>query len=706
MVANRFAVPALLFALALFFTTPYQLKAQDPDDGKKKKEKKEKPDKEKSEFKGSPEKLMEIANELYNQERYSRAKEAYIEVLKQDPDNYTAAYRVGKCSFFIQEYEDAARFFDNAIDLGGNKVDTVLFEYGVVLRILDRHNDALEYFTMFRKKWKNKDAYYRRVKLEIKGCEFVEEERKKEPEYEVKCLDFNSSEGDQFPSIWKRSEEDTYMSFTTSRPEKGGSKKSDPSRLFEGYGEGYSDVWIVKMEDDSTFGKAERVGKKLGKKINTKLNDGNTTFSPDGRTMYYSICNQGKLGYGCSIYEARWDDRKGRWRKPTLVESLKGEKEVVINTRGKTKKVPTYDVHPMLSSDGNTMFFVSDRDGGYGGNDIWYSTFQGDEWSEPMNLGARINTPWNEMSPYLNEDGTILYFSSRGHVGFGGLDLFMSEGGIGRWGDPVNLGAPINSTYDDFAGIWLNEGDSLAYFTSNRDECAGRDDIFIGRKIPEPPKQYQVHGKVLDEDTGLPIPFATVMLFQVDLDEELIPIDTFRTGPDAEYNFPLDGDSKYMVVGNAPEYLASDKEFNTDRMGPEDLEVNVNIKLERIIIDDVISLPNIYYDFDDYALREESVTELNNLIALLDANPNVIILIGSHTDSNGSEDYNKTLSENRAKSVVNFLINNGVSDERLNWFGWGESQLLIYPEKNDKDEQMNRRTEFQILSIDYMGGDS
>lgn len=675
MVSNRIAFSSLLLALTMIFMLPSESMAQ------------------KSEFKGDPEKILQEANSLYAQQRFSKAKEAYIEVLKKDPENFLATIRVGKCSYFIQEYDDAARYFESALEIDKNKNDTVYFELGMTYRVLDRQNDAQEMFVEFRKRWKEKDEYAKRVKLEIEGTKFVEKQREEDPKWRVKCLDMNSAMGDNFPTVLEQTEEEKFLVYTTSATE------AKNAEIFEAYNEGYSDVWIAKIEDDTTFGQ----GEPLGKKINTKGNDGNATFTPDGMTMYYSICNQGKLGYGCSIYMAKYDPRKKKWGKPKLVESLQGVNEAVVNSRGKVKKVPTYDVHPMLSSDGNTMFFVSDRAGGEGRLDLWYATNYGEgEWSEPINLGERINTPFDDISPMLSNDGNTLYFASNGRVGFGGFDLFKSEGGIGSFGDPENLGAPVNSTYDDLAGYW-SEDDSSAYITSNRVGCMGRDDIYYARKIEAPPIEVAVHGIVLDKRTQMPVPFATVILFQKDFEGDLIPLDTFRTDQSASYNFQLETDTDYKILGNAPEYLANEEELTTkDLKESTDFEINVNIELDRIIIEEPIVLNDIYYDFDEYFIREDAEPELKRLVDLLNKNGNITIRVGSHTDSNGSEPYNKELSENRARSAVEFLISNGINPERLEWFGYGESELIYFPEKDDREEQMNRRSEFRILSIDYV----
>jgi outer membrane protein OmpA-like peptidoglycan-associated protein/tetratricopeptide (TPR) repeat protein len=691
--ANRFALGTLLIALALVTAAPTRSSAQGSGSAG-------------SEFKGSPEKILQLANDLYRAQRFAKAIEAYNEVLKKEPSNFLATVRVAKCSYFIQEYDDAARYFESAIDIDKNANDTMYFEYGITLRVLDRHNDALQQFKEFQRRWKENDDYLKRVKLEVEGCKFVEEQRKLDPKWREKCLDINSAMGDNFPSVMERGEDEKYLALTSSRvnsksadgkKKKKKDKKLKEGDLFEAYNEGYSDIWMVKIEDDTTFGKPEN----MGKKINKKYNDGNPTFSPDGMTMYYSICNQGKLGYGCSIYETKFDSRTSKWGKPTLVDGLKGTKEVVVNSLGKVKKVATYDVHPNLSADGNTMYFVSDRDGGEGRLDIWYSTFQGDSWSEPQNMGKRVNTAFDDISPDVSNDGNSLYFASNGRVGFGGFDLYKSTGGMGSWGDPENMGAPLNSTYDDLAGVWSKD-DSSAYFTSNRPNCTGRDDIYWAKQIGAPPCEFAVHGTVLDKRTMQPVPFAIVILYEFDVAGDLIPLDTFKADQSAAYNFELECNKKYKVVGNAREYLMNEKEFSTDTKDPKnDIEVNVTIELERIVLERPLVLKNIYYDFDKADLRPSAMSELDSLTDLLTRNPHIAIQIGSHTDSNGSEDYNKELSERRAKSAVTYLMQKQIVGDRLKWYGYGESELLRNPEMNDEDEQMNRRTEFRIQSMDY-----
>jgi outer membrane protein OmpA-like peptidoglycan-associated protein len=212
--------------------------------------------------------------------------------------------------------------------------------------------------------------------------------------------------------------------------------------------------------------------------------------------------------------------------------------------------------------------------------------------------------------------------------------------------------------------------------------------------------ELAVHGTVRDAATKLPIPFATVTLYEMK-GGQLIPLDTFNTDQSAQYRFALQPGKDYKLIGNAPEYLANEVQVSTrDATKSMDLEADIDIYLDRIEIARPIVLQNIYFDFDKYDIRADAVPELDRLAVLLERNPTLRILIGAHTDTNGSEAYNIKLSNNRAKAVVNYLKQKGIDPKRLTWIGYGESQPLIYPELSDADEQANRRAEFRIMSID------
>lgn len=646
---------------------------------------------------GKTAKLMAKAEEYFSSNNTVDAEILYNQVLSGDPSNFRAAYQLGRINSFLKDYREALRWFRKAEEIDAERNDTLFLQIGLTYKRLDNYRKAKEYFETFKAKHGTKDAYYERAELEIQGCELAEASIASLPDFRIKAASFNSSSSDNYPSILDQRQEDKFLVFTSYRPLPGRRAKTDKIS-----GEAKdSDIYYIIRENDSIFGEITRFPKK---RINTKFNDGPASITGDGLTIYFSVCGGKKNRNGCTIFESRYDPIKKQWGKASILEGVSGRQEVVINSRGKTKSVPTNDRQPFITRDGRTLFFASSRGGGEGGYDIWFSRRVGSGWSEPQNLGPTVNTAFNESSPFINDANNRLYFASDGLAGFGGLDLYYSEGSIGNFSEPVNLGAPINSSYNDFGSLWMDD-DSLVYFTSDRPGGAGRDDIYIGRRIyREPvPLNIAVKGVVRDKTTKQPIEFATAILYERSGANSLTVIDTFETDQSARYEFPLEEEKNYVILGNAPEYLANEEEVSTMGIDKDtDLVKNIDIELEPIILTEPITIDNIYYDFDEYYLREDALVELAKLVDLLNKNPNITIELGSHTDSNGTEIYNINLSDNRAKAVVKFLVESGINPSRLSWRGFGENQLLIYPEMSDYDEQANRRTEFRIMSIEFL----
>ena len=621
------------------------------------------------------------------------AEELYKQALEIKPDNFYVMYKIARANWYQNELDEAIEWYKSALEINPNATDTIYYDYAVALKKAGRCDEAVPYFQEFLKKHKENDYFKKHAELEIRGCDFWQKISKKDPDYELKLVSFNSPSSDFDPNLYTI-KSDSFIIFTSHRAGSRGKRK------YLEYGEAaFSDLWVVKMENDSTFGQPEN----LGKKVNTKANDGGATIAPDGKTMYYTICGAGKFKkfYGCSIYMSQFNQEAKKWGKFRKVPGINGEREVTVNSRGKVKVVPTYDAQPELTPDGNTMYFISDRDGGYGETDIWFSQRKGEEWTTPINCGKMINTEFNEIYPFVGEDGVTLYFASDGHVGVGGYDVYKAEGQFTNWSEPENLGRDVNTTYDDFSIMWIKQ-DTLGMVASDRPGGTGRDDIYVVYKIIRPPVEITVHGTVRDKQTKQAVPFAIVTLFRTEEDGTITPVDTFQTDQTGRYQFPLEKGYDYKLVGNAPEYLANEVFVSTKNIEEStQLEADIDIFLERIEIDKPIVLQNIYFDFDKADLRPESIAELNKIVKLMKDNPTIIIEIGAHTDTNGSEEYNIKLSQRRAESVVNYLIEHGISKDRIIAFGYGESQPLVYPELTDADEQMNRRVEFRIRRIDF-----
>jgi len=373
--------------------------------------------------------------------------------------------------------------------------------------------------------------------------------------------------------------------------------------------------------------------------------------------------------------------------------------------------------HPALSPDGLTLYFASDINGGSGGKDIWKvsRTAGGQSWSDPVNLGPDINTAGDELFPYMRDENT-LYFSSDGLIGMGGLDIFKATAQPdGSW-TVQNMKAPINSSADDFGIAFENENEK-GIFSSTR-KGRGNDELY---SFEFPPLKFSVTGLVKDEKTGTAIQGSTVQLIASDgsnLQAE--------TGAGGDFKFSLKPDVDYIFLASKRGYLnGKEKETTKGQEKSRDFMVTINLTA----IDMPIELPNIFYDFNKWDLRPESMVSLDKLVETLNDNPNVTIELMSHTDSRDTEAYNQELSQKRAQSVVQYLIDKGIEQERLSAKGYGESNpkvvdaaisaqspflktgatlseqyinSLAGDEQKEIAHQINRRTEFRVLRTDYV----
>lgn len=657
-------------------------------------------------------KLLKKANALYSNKEYVPAEELYQQIVAADPQNRLATQRLGYIRLKFGDYEQALRWFQTAVRLDPNANDTLFMEMGDIYKRLNQFDNARKAYDDFMSRHRTEDAYYRRAEVEILGCDYAERAQAEKPLYAVReLMGINSQSRELSPAILDQRQASKYLVFTSFRKMPGKRNKT-----YSYIGEqSNADLLRAEFKDDTTLGRIDR----FPKPINTELNEGAATFTSDGMVMYFAVTGKHKTGLGSEIYESRYNPVKKAWNKPVKVESLSAYRQQVVDNRGKSQKVPCFDTQPHLSHDGRYMFFVSDREGGQGGLDLWFARKQGNGWTPPQNLGNNINTPFDESTPAIDSAMAVLFFASKGHLGMGGSDLYRSDISLEEgeeFGVPTNLGAPLNSTTDENSPFLIH-GDSVLYFATNRSGGSGSFDIYYAVKqdtttiveeveevVPEPvrPAQVSVAGLIRDKASKVAIPFATAILYRMQ-GETLVPLDTFKTDHTGRYSFPLELNQQYKVLGNAPEYFANEVEVSTVGIEKdEELERNIDIELERIIIDFPIVLQNVYYDFDEYYLRQDAIIELNNLVKIMVQNPNITIQLGSHTDTNGGDEYNRVLSDNRAKACVRYLVESGIAPARIAWKGYGESNPLIFPEVTDQDEQANRRTEFRVLSIDYV----
>lgn len=357
--------------------------------------------------------------------------------------------------------------------------------------------------------------------------------------------------------------------------------------------------------------------------------------------------------------------------------------------------------HPALSADGNILIFVSDMPGGFGGKDLYYSvrTGLGKQWTKPVNMGRKINTEGNEMFPFWGKDG-VLFFSSTGYAGLGGLDLFeVMLKDLRPVGIPHNLGAPINSSADDFGLIRSDDGKS-GYFSSNR---SGNDDIYAYTR-----QSYTIKlaGKILDAQTNLAWPGSQVYLRTSE------GIDTLKVNRNGEFSFDLNKETDYEVIGYNPDYVTK-RQFVSTTGIRTDSTIQVNFMLNKAqksqywVVKNCDSLkrafnvPNIYYDLDKSIIREQSTLILDKLVQLMKMHPEVSIITSSHCDSRASAGYNKALSLRRGEATKSYLVSKGINARRISVEYYGKSRLVnrCYDGVNcsEENQQLNRRTEFDVI---------
>jgi outer membrane protein OmpA-like peptidoglycan-associated protein len=366
---------------------------------------------------------------------------------------------------------------------------------------------------------------------------------------------------------------------------------------------------------------------------------------------------------------------------------------------GKPVNSKFHESSASFSPDGRTLYFVSDRDGGIGGRDIWLSKKETNGiWSSPVNLGAVVNTKLDEEGVFLHPDGITLYFSSKGHNGLGGYDIYRSVLSKGAWGVPENLGAPLNSKEDDVYFVMEANG-KVGYFASAIPGGNGEKDLYkvVFKSISKQKKVLNaglilLKGVVTDASSGKPVE-AKLELTDLSKNKELAILNSNSSS--GNYLISLPGGTNYGIHVSAPGYLFHSENFNiSDTSGF--VEIIKNIQLHRIEVEEKIVLRNIFYDFDRASLRDESLTELSMLAKLIELNPTLKIEISSHTDNKGADEYNLRLSQERAQSVVDYLVSKGIDPKRLVAKGYGEG-LPIAGNESDDGRQQNRRTEFKIL---------
>ena len=430
------------------------------------------------------------------------------------------------------------------------------------------------------------------------------------------------------------------------------------------------------IKRDSVWSTAEY----LSNKINTNnYNEGAQCISPDGNYLFFTGCNRPDGLGRCDIYISKWEGTD--WSKPFNIGGP-------INT-------PGWESQPSISADGKTLYFVSTRNGGYGGYDIWKSDLNSDgSWTIPLNLGPEINTPFDEQSPFIHPDDESLYFSSNGWPGlFMSRKLFDGEKLIG-WQKPENLGYPIN-TFGEESGLSISSNGKLAFFSSSQIGGYGGLDIY-SFELPEklrPKMVSYIKGMVYDQNTNESL-HAKVEI--INLKDGKTIFDEFSDSERGEFLATMTGGKSFGLNVSKEGYLFYSQNFTSEQSRANKPFI-IKVPLQKIEIGALVVLNNIFFDSNKFDLLPESKVELQQLITFLKSNPSLSIEIGGHTDDIGTEQSNQELSENRARIVYNYLINNQINTNRISFKGYGESKPLN-DNLSEENRKNNRRTEFKITN--------
>ena len=609
------------------------------------------------------------------------AIEIYHKALSKSNDPGYINFKIGEAYRLSNRIKKSLPYYQAAVKNGYTE-DEALYYLGLALKADQQYDEATKVFDRLVSNATSSD-YNSLASKEFDNVNAIQKILGTKNYFRVKSLTEINTNGAEYSPVYNNGE----LYFTSSR---------EGGKIYKATGTAFTKIYRVETQ-------GARVDlltlKPLDNLINDEdTNDGSVTFSADGRIMIYAKGNSGKKRGTKDVNLYTTSNRKGQWSQPRMLR---------INDPD------SWDSTPALSADGRTLYFASNREGGFGGTDLYSATRDGrGRWGNVRNMGPDINTHGNEMFPYSSIDGS-LYFSSDGHPGFGGLDLFRAER---REGKLVvdNMGSPINSNDDDF-GLFLFSP-TKGFFTSNREGGSGDDDIytFVNNDPDLKIVNYFLTGTtVTADDEGNETILANTVVKLFDKENNLISEAT--TGREGTFNFRVYTEEDYYVLGEKPDYLTTRIIFSTigKSIPKENLtklvtntQFTIKVPLDKIVIDKAIVMENIYYDLDEDYIRSDAAVELDKLVAILEDNPEIIIELSSHTDSRQTADYNMDLSNRRAQSATTYIIEAGIDPERITAKGYGESQLLISDEEinrlpsleeREAAHQRNRRTEFKIL---------
>jgi outer membrane protein OmpA-like peptidoglycan-associated protein len=609
-------------------------------------------------------KQFDKALQMYNRQDFKGTLQQLDELLHDDP-SYTEAWLL-KADLYndLEQYPEAIASYKKAVE-----IDSAIFPpaYYIMANLyynMEKYDEAkynyLKYLT-FKPKIQ---AELKRIAENLVLCDYRLQMMKNPVPFQPVNIGPNvNSRGFEYINAVSLDESQLYFT------RKGADLHSDESF--------YRSVSARSPSGQLNWSPAIEIGAP----INTPGNEGALCVSPDGMTIIITCCSRRDSYGSCDLYSSR--KVGNNWSEPVNL--------------GPDINSTAWESQPSLGADGRTLYFVSTRSGGHGGSDIWKSTLAEDGyWSLPVNIGDSINTSADEMAPFIHPDGKTLYFSSRGHMGMGGADLFVSRMySDGNWSKPENIGYPVNTKQDEI-NLIINAKGNEALISAEREKGFGNIDIYRF-ELPvqsRPTAVSYVHGRVYDVNTEVPL---AAVLELIDMQTNTIVVNSTSDPVTGSFVMSLPVDKDYALNVSCKGYLFYSMNFSLNN-GHDSLNpVKLDIPMQPVAIGETVILRNIFFDTDKYNLLTNSKAELGKLIDFLSKNPIIQIEIGGHTDTEGSDTHNMTLSQNRAKAVYEYLVANGINAGRLTYKGYGET-MPIDSNSNPGGRANNRRTEFKVIS--------
>lgn len=614
--------------------------------------------------KSRSDKQFDRAVQLYNHRDFANALRQADELLADDPGYARAWLLKGDLYNDLKDFTKATESYSRAV-----AIDTAVFPpaYYIMANLyfdMGNYVDAKDCYTKYLAFSPTIQAELRRISENLKLCVFRAKMMQNPVPFNPVNIGPNiNSSGYEYINAVSLDESQLYFT------RKGADPRSDESF--------YRSVSARSATGQLNWSPAILIGAP----INTPGNEGALCVSPDGLTIIITCCSRGDSYGSCDLYGSH--KVGNNWSEP---ENLGSQ----VNTTA-------WESQPCLGADGRSLYFVSTRRGGYGGSDIYKSILQDDGfWSVPVNLGDTINTASDEMAPFIHPDGRTLYFSSRGHEGMGGADLFVSRmDAKGNWMKPENIGYAVNTNRDEI-NLIINTRGTEAFISAERADGSGNTDIYRF-ELPQqsrPASVSYVHGKVYDAKTLIPLKSQFEL---IDMQSNTVVVSSSSDAATGEFVMSLPVDKDYALNVTCKGYLFYSVNFSLNKENDSVNPIRLDIPMQQPAVGEKVVLRNIFFDTDKYELLPDSKAELGKLMDFLAKNPALHIEIGGHTDTEGSETHNLTLSQNRAKSVFDYLISNGTAAEKLTYKGYGETMPI---ESNDTPagRAKNRRTEFKVIS--------